>query len=335
MPDLTGIPHLEKLDLEGCIKVVKIDPSIGTLRELWFLNLKNCESLFLNLNIIVGLSSLKSLTLSGCSKLLNNRLSEKPRDKNKSAIQLSTSSACKMLMLSFSFFSSRKSQYSLCLLVPYLSRFPLLYHLDLSFCNLLQIPDAIGNLHSLIHWQAYLSFNKLCVVIPGSEIPRWFSKQKVGHVISMDMSRVMNDPNWIGVACCALLVAHDHPTNFGDRWSHRHHGSISYSFLSRTYFTVPIHLENDLVTGELDHLLILFYSREQLLRYRSEYEDEMIDLDKREFSTHNPKGLRLEVKKCAYRWVYKEDLQQLNPDMMFRANSSSRKRADHMLLSSN
>lgn len=158
MPDLSGFPHLRNLNLQGCTKIVRIDPSIGTLRELDFLNLRNCKNLFLNLNIIFGLSSLKVLNLSGCSKLLTNRLLQKPRetehmekiDENRSSIQLSTSSVYEMLMLPFYIFSSWKQVDSLGLLVPYLSRFPRLFVLDLSFCNLLQIPDAIGNLHSLV-----------------------------------------------------------------------------------------------------------------------------------------------------------------------------------------
>lgn len=157
MPDLSGVPHLRNLNLQGCTKIVRIDPSIGTLRELDSLNLRNCINLFLNLNIIFGLSSLTVLNLSGCSKLLTNRLLQKPRetehmekiDENRSSIQLSTSSVYEMLMLPFYIFSSWK-QDSLGLLVPYLSRFPCLLNLDLSFCNLLQIPDAIGNLHSLV-----------------------------------------------------------------------------------------------------------------------------------------------------------------------------------------
>lgn len=66
MPDLSGVPHLRNLNLQGCTKIVRIDPSIGTLRELVRLNLRNCKNLFLNLNIIFGLSSLVVLNLSGC-----------------------------------------------------------------------------------------------------------------------------------------------------------------------------------------------------------------------------------------------------------------------------
>ncbi|CAI8617353.1 unnamed protein product [Vicia faba] len=46
MPNFKEIPNLESLALEGCIKLVKIDPSIGTLRRLSRLDLKNCTNLF-------------------------------------------------------------------------------------------------------------------------------------------------------------------------------------------------------------------------------------------------------------------------------------------------
>nr|KYP34529.1 TMV resistance protein N [Cajanus cajan] len=73
VPDLTGVPRLRDLILEGCINITRIHPSIGILRELFYLNLTNCKNLFHNLNMFFGLKSLKMLILSGCSKLLNNR----------------------------------------------------------------------------------------------------------------------------------------------------------------------------------------------------------------------------------------------------------------------
>ncbi|KRH55713.2 hypothetical protein GLYMA_06G275000v4 [Glycine max] len=157
MPDLRGVPHIQKLNLRECVEIVRIDPSIGILKELTYLNLKNCENLLVDLNIIFGLNSLEKLNLSGCSKLQNSHLLKKPKetellenvDINRSAIQSSTSSALKVLMWPFHFLSSRKPEESFGLLLPYLPSFPCLYSLDLSFCNLLKIPDAIGNLHSL------------------------------------------------------------------------------------------------------------------------------------------------------------------------------------------
>ena len=155
MPDLTEVPRLTILNLEGCIELVEIHPSIAVLRELCHLNLGNCKKLVLNLNVISGLSSLEFLSLSGCSKVLNSKMLMDPRhtekvDKNTNVIQSATSSVYKLLMLPFQFFSHPKPQDSCGLLLSSLSCVPCLSRLDISFCNLLQIPDEIGNLRSLV-----------------------------------------------------------------------------------------------------------------------------------------------------------------------------------------
>jgi len=154
VPDLSDVPLLTDLILEGCTEIIQIDQSIGFLRELQYLNLKNCKKLFLNLNVIFGLSSLRRLILSGCSKLLNSKMLMDQRytehlenvDKNTNVIQLPL---YKLLMFPFHFFSPPKPEDSLGLLLSSLSCIPCLLDLDISFCNLHQIPDEIGNLRSL------------------------------------------------------------------------------------------------------------------------------------------------------------------------------------------
>jgi len=158
VPNLREVECLNSLDLEGCIEVVHIDSSIGNLRQLEELNLKNCKNLVLNLNILMGISSLRFLDLSGCSNLHNSKMLRDSKvtkhlekvDKNTNIIQLPTSSIYKLLMSSFDFFYPAKPQHSRGLSWSSLS-FPLpwLYYLDISFCSILQIPDEIGNLSSL------------------------------------------------------------------------------------------------------------------------------------------------------------------------------------------
>jgi Leucine-rich repeat (LRR) protein len=80
MPRFLEIPNLEYLDLEGCIKLVQIDPSIGVLKRLSELNLlQDCENLVSIPMNIFGLSSLKYLNLSGRPKLLNKQLLKRQR----------------------------------------------------------------------------------------------------------------------------------------------------------------------------------------------------------------------------------------------------------------
>jgi len=158
VPDLSDVPRLKHLDLEGCTEIVQIDPSIGILRELRYLYLENCTNLVHNLNIIFGMRSLGSLKISGCSKLLNSKMLMNPGDtghlekvdKNTNIIQMRTSSVYKLLMLPLHFFYPPEAQDSLGLLLSSLSfSVPCLFELDISFCNLLRIPDEIGNLSSL------------------------------------------------------------------------------------------------------------------------------------------------------------------------------------------
>ncbi|CAJ2637836.1 unnamed protein product [Trifolium pratense] len=113
MPDFREFPNLKRLNLEGCVKLVQIDSSIGLLRELVFLNLKNCESLMCIPNEISGLTSLNYLNLCGCSKAFNN--------------------------------PKAREDFSSCML-PSLPSFSCLGELDISFCNLSQIPDALGSI---------------------------------------------------------------------------------------------------------------------------------------------------------------------------------------------
>nr|AFP55568.1 TIR-NBS-LRR [Rosa rugosa] len=67
-PDFTGIPYLEKLILEGCISLVKIHPSIASLKRLKIWNFRNCKSIK-SLPGEVDMEFLETFDVSGCSKL--------------------------------------------------------------------------------------------------------------------------------------------------------------------------------------------------------------------------------------------------------------------------
>ncbi|XP_034225488.1 disease resistance protein RUN1-like [Prunus dulcis] len=68
-PDFRGFPNLEYLILEGCIRLYKVDPSLGMLERITQINLKDCKSLVHLPRSVYGLKSVKVLNLSGCSKL--------------------------------------------------------------------------------------------------------------------------------------------------------------------------------------------------------------------------------------------------------------------------
>ncbi|XP_061998346.1 disease resistance protein RUN1-like isoform X1 [Rosa rugosa] len=69
-PDLTEAIKLEKVNLEGCVSLLKVHPSISDLKSLVFLSLKGCKDLKV-LPSSFRMKSLKILELSGCSNLEN------------------------------------------------------------------------------------------------------------------------------------------------------------------------------------------------------------------------------------------------------------------------
>ncbi|KAJ8746845.1 hypothetical protein K2173_003851 [Erythroxylum novogranatense] len=68
-PDFRWFPNVEIVKLERCTRLRKVHDSIGTLRDLFSLNLKDCTNLVDLPSSIGNLKSLKNLILSGCSKL--------------------------------------------------------------------------------------------------------------------------------------------------------------------------------------------------------------------------------------------------------------------------
>jgi len=127
--DFGQFPNLEWLNLEECINLVELDPSIGLLRKLVYLNVKNCKNLVSIPNNIFRLSSLEDLNMHGCSKAFNN-----------SRILLSES-VLKWIMV----LTPTENTYSL----PSLGSLYCLRDVDISFCRLSQVPDTIECLHWL------------------------------------------------------------------------------------------------------------------------------------------------------------------------------------------
>jgi len=135
--DFGEFPNLESLNLERCINLVKLDPSIGLLKKLVYLNVKGCYNLVSIPNNIFGLSSLEYLNMSGCSKLMKPGTSH----------CRSTSSVFKWLIFpnNASFSAPITHTYMLpCFRILYCLR-----NVDMSFCHLSHVPDAIECLNWL------------------------------------------------------------------------------------------------------------------------------------------------------------------------------------------
>ncbi|CAL2270487.1 unnamed protein product [Prunus armeniaca] len=182
-PDFRVIPNLEYLILQGCIRLDKVDPSLGMLERITQINLKDCKSLVHLPRCVYGLKSVKVLNLSGCSKLdkLRNELGNAEcleeldvsgtviRDLPSSIVRLKSLTVlnfrgCKgpspkfwvslslvQLVLSLFLRFLIRNRVPTPLLLPSLSGLVSLKKLTVSDCNLLEVPNDLSCLSSLIY----------------------------------------------------------------------------------------------------------------------------------------------------------------------------------------
>ncbi|XP_062019134.1 disease resistance protein RUN1-like isoform X2 [Rosa rugosa] len=151
-PDFTGVPNLERLNLEGCTKLSKVHPSISNLIHLRLLNMKNCERLQIT-SWDISLKSLEIFNLSGCARL--KRFPEIVGDmKCLSKIYLD-GSAIEELPVSIEHLTGLTlldmAHCKNILRIPsVISSLPRLKTIILSGCsNLIEIPENIGNVECL------------------------------------------------------------------------------------------------------------------------------------------------------------------------------------------
>ncbi|CAL5200730.1 unnamed protein product [Lathyrus oleraceus] len=179
-PKCFWTPKLERLDFTGCTNLGQVHPSIGHLTELVFLCLQNCSSLVdLDFGSVSRLSSLRVLRLTGCTKLektpdftgaSNLEYLDMDECTTLSKVHESIGNLTKLKFLSLrnctnlvEMPDSIKWMASLVTLdfcgCSSLTILPLecthtdhmrsLIFLDLSFCNLHEVPDTIGTLKTL------------------------------------------------------------------------------------------------------------------------------------------------------------------------------------------
>ncbi|GJR32438.1 NB-ARC domains-containing protein [Tanacetum coccineum] len=67
-PDFSKITNLEELSLEGCVNLISVHPSIGMLKKLVVLNLRDCKRLQ-SFPCRVEMDALQVLNLTGCLKV--------------------------------------------------------------------------------------------------------------------------------------------------------------------------------------------------------------------------------------------------------------------------
>ncbi|KAK7324668.1 hypothetical protein VNO77_28410 [Canavalia gladiata] len=155
-PNFRGSPRLERLDFTGCTNLLQVHSSIGLLSKLVFLSLRNCNNLVeVDFGYVIILSNLIVLHLSGCTQLkstpdftgiLNLEYLDIDGCTSLSKVHESIGALTKLRFLSL----RDCTELAYFPLIPSTSssssHLKSLIYMDLSFCNLLKVPDAIGQL---------------------------------------------------------------------------------------------------------------------------------------------------------------------------------------------
>ncbi|GMJ12381.1 hypothetical protein like AT5G17680 [Hibiscus trionum] len=163
------------------------------------------------------------------------------------------------------------------------------------------------------------------VIMPGSEIPEWFSHQGVGFSIKLPLPLdIRNDDQWMGVAFCCNFTNGDAATDEYIMCKAVMHGRNSGHprIVNESGFDLGKRF-NQPVTR--DHLFLRYWSRDRL--YPSSLEDKCDELETESSSTLNRSSrdwdvLELsltqegnekyvKVKECGVRIVYQKDLEDI------------------------
>ncbi|XP_059657812.1 disease resistance protein RPV1-like isoform X2 [Cornus florida] len=193
-PDFSACITLERLILEDCENLVHIDPSIGCLKSLVFLNVKNCAKLKrlpLEFDSVEGLTELlidgTSIQEVPIGRGVMKKLEILSATCCGSLTQISTSiSHLKSLSdLTFDFTSITELPDSIGSLVK-------LRCLSLRYCSQLkEIPDSIGKLESLIELRLFAA--------KFTDLPDTIGNLKSLKVLEIDHSSIMKLPSTIGM----------------------------------------------------------------------------------------------------------------------------------------
>ncbi|GAU41307.1 hypothetical protein TSUD_93870 [Trifolium subterraneum] len=337
IPNFEEFPNLEKLNLEGCEKLEKLDPSIGLLTKIVCLNLEDCFSLISIPNTIFGISSLKYINMSGCSKV--SFYNPGPMNIVKRASHFQSTSP----------FSNAPH----CVMIPYFP-LPVAGPCTINWGDLgthrgrLKIGLHIFNCPKFgereyriaFSWmKQFIHANPQCphpidIVIPGSEIPSWFNNQSKGDTILIDNSPIKYDINndIIGFLCCSLFSVE--PST-----------DLEYSTLRSIYVEIDLNLaglyivddwyltnqnylevffeERDLIKVKTNHIWLTYFPRK--LSGYVEFPFGIWGRMDVKFDNLTIGRMSSEVKNCGYGWVRKQDLQEFNLTTMHPGNSSALK----------
>jgi len=357
MPHFGEFPNLEWLDLEGCIKLVQLDPSIGLLTKLVYLNLKDCENIR---HLGISASHSQSTTSSILKRTMLHGLRELDLSFC-SLLQIPDTIGCLYSLQGLNLGGNNF------VTVPSLGELSKLEYLNLEHCKLLKslpkLPSPtciehglykdsllaletrwcngllIFNCPKLDERECYIrmtfswmiqfiqanphsfpdSLDVIQIVTPGSEIPSWFRHQSKGDWIRIDRSPIMHDNNNNIIGCVCCVVFSMAPQFRSRKYPMRliFTADICSQKLTKSGTIIPVNLYGNLNTVKSNHIWLTYFPLES--SWDVSNQTLYVEMERGE-------DLGIEVKNCGYHWVYKEDLQEFNLTMMNHRNSLAGKR---------
>ena len=165
------------------------------------------------------------------------------------------------------------------------------------------------------------------IIIPGREIPKWFSHQSVGTSVNLQVP----SEKFKGIAVCALFVLRQHRPLLqlhssyegGYRLSHWLHCYLIANGDERKLILGGYPFSDQFGKIESYHLYLGYYPyklfTEELRENWSQIDANGIGQIEIRFETYGP---GLEVTKCGAHWVYEQDIEDLNQTMRGCNNNS-------------
>ncbi|KAH9714408.1 ADP-ribosyl cyclase/cyclic ADP-ribose hydrolase [Citrus sinensis] len=342
-PQIVGMEGLSELYLDGT-SITEVPSSIELLPGIELLNLNDCKNLVRLPRSINGLKALKTLSLSGCCKLENvpdtlgqvesleeldisGTATRRPpcsifHMKNLKTLSFSgcngpPSTASCHLNLPFNLMG--KSSCPVALMLPSLSG---VLRLRKSSWTTIYCIDSLKLLGkndlatSMLreHLEAVSApDSKLSIVVPGSEIPKWFMYQNEGSSITVTRPSYLHNVNKVvGYAVCCVFHVPKHSTGI------RRTTLGGHSFLTHLLFCsmdcsslfYGIDFRDKFGHRGSDHLWLLFLSRAECDEYKWHFESNHFKL---KFANHSAvSNTGLKVKRCGFHPVYKQEVEEFD-----------------------
>ena len=156
------------------------------------------------------------------------------------------------------------------------------------------------------------------IIIPGREIPKWFRHQSVGTSMSLQVPL----DKLKGVAMCVVFVLRQHHPLHQLRLDDV--GTYKVTHWLRCYLKADIYERDAIIFpfseefGKIEscHLFLGYYPYKS---FDQELKENWSQVDANGFNQieigFETEGLGLEVTKCGGRWVYEQDIEDLNQIM--------------------